>query len=743
MSRLFYRQSAGNDWNKALPVGNGRLGGMVFGGTDHEKIQLNEDSLWYGGPMYRVNQDARNNLDRVRSLILDGRIGEAEELLLHSFTGVPQSERTYSTLGELNIRYKTGKGDWTGYERELDLENAVARVKKQKNGITYREEIFVSFPDDLMVIMLSTDEEEPFDVDVNFGRGTFYDGAYHDRDTVYTLGSMSGEDYRFAAGLTSFHMGGTVDCIGENLICRQVCKVCLLFTAFTTFRAADPVAAVKKVLSNARNKAYRDLIGNHIADYRSIFGRTKLTLSCDPDADAIPTDERLKLLNIDAPDNGLILTYFDYGRYLLISSSREGSLPANLQGIWNAHMDPPWGSKFTININTEMNYWPAEMLSMGSCHMPLFELMKRMCANGQRTARDMYNCRGTVAHHNTDMWGDTAPQDAWIPATYWVMGMAWLCTHIWKHYEYTLDENFLEEMYPVMRESVLFFHDFLFEKDGQLILCPSLSPENSYRLLNGEAGHLCYNSAMDIQILRDLFSDFLKAAEILAEEDDAFIDKTQELLDKLPPIRVGSFGQVMEWPEDYEELEPGHRHISQLYALFPSDQINPDDPDKTLFNAAKATLERRLRYGGGHTGWSRAWIMNLYARLRDSAKFEEHLYALLKRSTLDNLLDNHPPFQIDGNFGAISAIGEALFYDSCGKVVLLPALPASFGEGSITGLRAKGGAEYDLHFKNGKLVMFAVRADLSDYRAVVHYREKEFILDMMKGEEAGFEIYED
>lgn len=743
MSRLFYRQSAGNDWNKALPIGNGRLGGMVFGGTDQEKIQLNEDSLWYGGPMYRINQDARNNLGKVRDLILDGKISEAQNLLLHSFTGVPQSERTYSTLGELNIQYRTGDGEWTGYERELDLENAVARVKKVKKGITYREEIFVSAPADCMVIMLSTDGEEPFDVDVTFGRGTFYDGAYHDRDTVYAIGSMVGEDYRFATGLTAFQMGGEVECAGEYLLCRGVCKVCLLFTAHTTFRAADPVAAVKKTLNEARTKTYTDLLTSHTDDYRSLFTKTRLNLASDSDMEEVPTDERLKLLSAEAFDTGLVKTYFDFGRYLLISSSREGTLPANLQGIWNRHMDPPWGSKFTININTEMNYWPAEKLGMSSCHLPLFDLMKRMCANGQRTAKDMYNCRGTVAHHNTDMWGDTAPQDAWIPATYWVMGMAWLCTHIRTHYEYTMDLNFLEEMYPVLKESVLFFHDYLFERDGELILCPSLSPENSYRLPNGESGHLCYNSAMDIQILRDLFTDYLFAVELLGEEDEAFVQKTEELLKKLPPIRVGKFGQIMEWNEDYEELEPGHRHISQLYALFPSNQISADDADKTLYDAARATLERRLHYGGGHTGWSRAWIMNLYARLRDAVKFEEHLLAILKRSTLDNLFDNHPPFQIDGNFGAISAIGEALFYDAGGQVVLLPALPASFGEGSVTGLRAKGGAVYDLFFKNGKLVMFTAEADISDYHTVVRYREKEFILDMKRGEKAGFEIYED
>ena len=601
MSRLFYRQSAGRDWNRALPVGNGKLGGMVFGGTDCEQIQVNEDSLWYGGPMYRVNQDAKELLSEVRELILSGRISEAQECMLHTFTATPQSERTYSTLGSIYINMKPGAGEWTGYERELDLENAVVRVTKSRNGVTYREEVFASAPANVIVIMLSSDEEIPFDIDVNFGRMTFYDGAFHDSDSVYAFGSLSGEDYRFAAGLTAFHMGGEVSCLGEYLVCRQVRKVCILFTACTTFRTDNPLEEVKQTLRKAKSRPYGELRSEHIADYRALFTKTRLSLSYDREADLIPTDERLKLLSADNPDNGLYTTYFDFGRYLLISSSREGSLPANLQGIWNCHMDPPWGSKFTININTEMNYWPAEMFGLGSCHLPLFDLIKRMCKNGQRTASDMYGCRGTVAHHNTDMWGDTAPQDAWIPATYWVMGMAWLCTHIWNHYLYSSDEDFLADMYPVMKESVLFFHDFLFERDGKMILCPSLSPENVYRLPNGDSGHACYNSAMDMQILRDLFTDYLSAAEILCEEDEKFLSRTKELLHKIPPIQVGRFGQIMEWPEDYEELEPGHRHISQLYALYPSDQISADDPDGTLFRAAEKTLERRLSFGGGRT----------------------------------------------------------------------------------------------------------------------------------------------
>ena len=362
-----------------------------------------------------------------------------------------------------------------------------------------------------------------------------------------------------------------------------------------------------------------------------------------------------------------------------------------------------------------------------------------MSETGQKTARDMYGCRGIVAHHNTDMWGDTAPQDSWIPATYWVMGMAWLCTHIWEHFRYTKDVAFLEKMYPVMRDSVQFFHDFLIEKEDTVILCPSLSPENTYRLPNGEEGHLCYNSTMDLEILRDLFTEFLQAAEILEDADKAFLQKTKELLSKIPPIRIGQFGQVMEWPEDYEELEPGHRHISHLYALYPSDQIHADDADKSLFEAAKVTLQRRLRNGGGHTGWSRAWIMNMYARLRDGEKLYENLTVLLKRSTLDNLLDNHPPFQIDGNFGAIAAIGEAFLYSGDNQAVLLPALPKQFRDGFFKGLRARGGAVYNLYVEDGRLSRFTVRAESSDYRAEVRYRDRTFSVLLKQGEEISLE----
>ena len=740
MSRLFYKTEAGRDWNKALPVGNGRLGAMIFGNSDCEHLQLNQDSVWYGGPMSRVNQDAKDHLPEVRSLILAGRISEAEDLLLHCFTATPQSERTYATLGDLNIRFKNINGPVSGYERELDLDSAVFRLKKTHNGITYREEIFASNPSGLLVIRIAADKGNPFDADVTFGRMTFYDSSFHDDSTIYSMGSMVGENYRYAAGLTSMHTGGTVECQGEYLVCRGVKELVLLFTATTTYYVPDPLSEVKFLLSSGRNRDYHELYSEHVKDYRALFSRAEFDFSYDSEMDSVPTDDRLKLFSPESPDNGLVKTYFDFGRYLLIASSREGSLPANLQGIWNPHMDPPWGSKYTININTEMNYWPAEMYGLGCCQLPLFDLMLKMSETGQKTARDMYGCRGIVAHHNTDMWGDTAPQDAWIPATYWVMGIAWLCTHIWSHYQYSGDTAFLEKMYPVMRESVQFFHDFLIEKDDTVILCPSLSPENTYRLPSGEEGHLCYNSTMDLEILRDLFTEFLKAAEILEDADADFLARTKTLLCKIPPIRVGKFGQVMEWPEDYEELEPGHRHISHLYALYPSDQIHADDPDNTLFNAAGVTLQRRLKNGGGHTGWSRAWIMNLYVRLRNGEKFYENLVALLKRSTLENLLDNHPPFQIDGNFGSIAALGEAFLYSNETRAVLLPALPKAFSDGYFKGLYAKGGAVYNLYVTGGRLSHFTVRAEYKDYEAEAVYEDRTFTVSLKQGEEAVYEL---
>lgn len=742
MSKLFYTQSAGGDWNQALPIGNGKLGAMIYGTEIWEHLQLNEDSLWYGDAMNRINPDAAENLEKVRKLIFEGKIPEAEELLLHAFSGTPASERPYSSLGEIYLHYHDIQGECEAYRRELDLERAVHTVTKTYQGTTYVEEAFANAENNVIVMKISTTDGTPFDLSLNFARMCFYDSSFHDDTTVYCMGKMVGEDYRFAAGITAFSQGGSITPLGEYLCCKQVEKLCVLFTAATTYREREPLEYVRSVLGKARSMTYAELYDCHVRDYQALFGRTRLTLSSDPALEELPTNERLARIDSDAPDNGLVTTYFDFGRYLLISSSRPGSLPANLQGIWNKDIDPPWGCKFTVNINTQMNYWPAEMLGLSECQLPLFDHMLKMCENGRKTAREMYRCRGTVCHHNTDLWGDTAPQDTWIPGTYWVMSLPWLCTHVWEHYLYTRDLEFLRKMYPVVKESVLFFHDFLIETEDEALICPSVSPENTYLLPSGVEGSVCAGSTMDNEILRDHFTQFLEMASLLEDDDFPFILRTRELLAKLPPLKIGSFGQIMEWREDYREKDPGHRHISHLYALHPSSQITVDGTPE-LAEAASVTLRRRLAHGGGHTGWSRAWIMNMYARLWDGEKTYENLLELFKRSTLGNLFDNHPPFQIDGNFGSVAAIGEMLLQSNSNRIVLLPALPKEWPEGRIDGIYARGGARFRLSWKDGRLQAFTAKAVYADFHETVQYGEKFFKLDMQQGEEASFEIYED
>lgn len=738
MSTIFYNKWAGYDWNFGIPIGNGKLGAMILGDAHTTRLQVNEDSLWYGGPIDRLNQDAHDNLPKVRELLFAGKIPEAEDLMTKSFSGVPTSCRTYSSLGNLAFYLEQMK-DCTDFRRELDLNTAVYTCRKTGDDVTYLETSFADTENNVIVYKVTTEQHVPFDITAEFDRAPFYDSGFHDDKIVYSMGNLVGDNYRFCTGFTAFSSGGTQTVTGRYISCKQVTEVCFLFTATTTFYESDPLAYVRATLNFSENP-YDKLLKIHTENYQKLFHNTKLTLTADESKNEIPTDERLDAFDEEHPDNGLLQTYFDFGRYLLISSSRPGSQPANLQGVWNSHMDPPWGSKYTININAEMNYWPAETLGLSECSLPLFDLMKRMCENGKRTARQMYGCRGTVAHHNTDIWGDTAPQDTWIPGTYWVMGMAWLCTHVWTHYCYTKNLEFLKEMYPVVKESVLFFHDFLVEKDGTAYICPSVSPENTYILPNGTRGCACINSTMDVEILRDLFTQYIAMSELVNEEDTEFVAFTKKLLQELPPISVGRHGQIMEWMEDYEEAEPGHRHISHLYGLFPSGQITMDETND-LAKAASVTLTRRLENGGGHTGWSRAWIMNMYAHLWDGEKCYDNIVALMKHSTLRNLLDNHPPFQIDGNFGAVAAFGEMLLQSNENRVILLPALPEAWHTGKVDGLYAYGGARFKMRWRNNLLLAFSVECMTEEYHSIIYYCEKRFKVDMAKGEIARFEIY--
>ena len=806
---LWYEQPA-SDWNEALPLGNGRLGMMVFGLPGFEKLQINEDSVWSGFFRDRNNPESKVALPEVRKLLADGEIRRAQKKVQESFCGLPCNERVFQTAGYFNISCNTdseagyrgdfpvtevpvGGEDCSGaknYKRTLDVSTAVASGEFDADGIHYFREYFVSAPDDVMVIKLTADKKGSVNFAAGFDRGIWEDGKGKTDSRTVFMDDAHG--IPFCAMARAVVDGGVVRTAGHSLIVEKSDTAIIFVDIRTAFREKDCKASCLKKLdelvaqfdsckdvdSKVFAAAYDEMKARHIADYQKYFNRMCLELGSANGTDgvsvsALSTDKRLEAFKQKLDDLDLVRLYADFGRYLLISSSRPGTLPANLQGIWCWKIESDWGSKYTININTEMNYWPANCCNLSETEEPLFDLMERMLPNGKVTAQKMYGCRGFVAHHNTDIWGDCAPQDLWMPASWWVLGGAWLATHIVAHYEYTKDKAFLRRMYPVLHEACLFFADFLTEgteplpdmSDScgscpedcrnatdapatyssanrtacrkNLTVSPSSSPENTYRLQNGQTGSLCPGCEMDNRILEQLFKGTLYAAAQLgndvpsaystAVEKD--IPLFSEILSRLLPPVIQSNGTLREWNGEFEEVEPGHRHISHLYGLFPGCTISKDDTPEWA-EAARKTLEHRLAHGGGHTGWSRAWIINFYASLGDGEKSWENVQALIAKSTLNNLFDNHPPFQIDGNFGGLAGIVRMLVQSrikaESGEVVveLLPALPAAWKDGSLRGVALCGNLEADISWKDGKLVDWKIRSRTSPKSAAPADKKK-------------------
>ncbi|KAL4931186.1 glycoside hydrolase family 95 protein [Aspergillus undulatus] len=716
MAELWYQRPA-SGWNEALPVGNGRMGAMVYGRSDAELLQLNEDSVWYGGPQNRLPEDALENLSRLRELIRQGAHKEAEKLVGRAFFATPHSQRHYEPLGTLSLELGHPFDQVENYRRSLDLSEGIAHVQYECDGTRFHRQIIASHPDNVLAIRVQASQRTEFLVrlsrlsELEYETNEFLDDLVADAESITMHVTPGGEGSNRASCRVTIRCEddnqepGQIERVGKAFVVRSK-DALIVIAAQTTYRCTDTDRSTMVDSGSALANSADDLWNRHVTDYQALYGRLELELS--PSATDIPTDQRLQ----NQRDPGLIALYLHYSRYLLISCSRAGKedasdyvLPATLQGIWNPSFHPPWGCRYTLNINLQMNYWSANVGNLAECEQPLFALLERLAVTGAETALKMYGCRGWMVHHNTDLWADTAPTDRWMPATLWPVAGAWLCTHVWEAFRYSGDKEFLARMLPVLRGCVEFLLDFLVDDaSGQYkVTCPSLSPENTFRDANGEEGVLCEGSAIDTQLVRAILKDFISALDELDISDDDLLSGVHDTLCRLPPLQIGSAGQLQEWMADYEEVEPGHRHVSHLWALHPGNGIDPDTtPDLAV--ACSVTLQRRQSSGGGHTGWSRAWLLNLHARLRDAEACAEHLERLLADSTLPNLLDTHPPFQIDGNFGGGAGILEMLVQShENGIIRLLPACPVEWRTGWLRGVRARGGFTLEFAWKDGNI----------------------------------------
>ncbi|MCX6879811.1 MAG: glycoside hydrolase family 95 protein [Verrucomicrobia bacterium] len=738
---LWYGQPAG-EWLEALPLGNGLLGAMVFGGTRHERIALNESSFWSGRPHDYDDPEAHQHLTEIRDLVWAGEFQQAEKLADAHFYGRPAAQQAYQPLGDLLLAFE-GDDPVGDYRRELDMARGVARISCRAGGVGLTREVFVSYPDRVLVVRITGDKpggvsllaqlKSPYQEHVTAEPGKLVlDGCWKGPIPVnnWLIAPVEGTGLRFQTALLALPEGGGSEAVDSGIRIRKADAVTLVLTAATShvnYRdiSGDPAAVCGKALAAVAGQDYATLLRRHEADFRALMSRVQLNVG-DASQGRKPTDQRIMALRAGGGDANLEALAFQFGRYLLAASSRAGGQPANLQGIWNEAVSPPWGSKYTININTEMNYWPAEVCNLSECHQPLFDMIKDIAVTGAKTARTYYGCEGWVTHHNTDLWRGTAPVDA---ACYgmWPMGGAWLCRYLWEHYAFTGDRQFLQANYPLMKGAARFLLDMMVEhpKHGWLVTPFSMSPEHDFIDGNGKAAFLSPSPTMDIAITRDLFTHCIEATRVLGVDAD-FQDQLVAALKRLPPYQVNRRGHLQEWLEDWKPGAMGH-NMSPYFTFFPGTSITRRSAPE-LVAAIQKWMDQRQRGGG----WPLAWDICLWARLERGDQVAACVRRMVGHSLAPNL-HNRGSNQSDGSFGLTAGIAEALLQSQAGEISLLPALPTSWPDGAVSGLRARGGFELTMRWKAGRLESAEIRNPNAAV-ARVRYGERTAELSFKAGE---------